>query len=155
MQKKQIGCLVFLGLALGVIVGISLLEFLKPPREKYHTIDFENDSSWRANFFAEYKKAISQRDDWVKDAETLALRIAGYPNEDNIPPANVDVETTKDGTVIVTVLSKWGGDDSVARQETRVELIKDGEVWKIIWAGWRQQCARDSFGPFWTTSFCS
>jgi hypothetical protein len=29
------------------MIGVSLFEFLQPPREKYHHIDFENDSSWQ------------------------------------------------------------------------------------------------------------
>ena len=154
MQKKKIGRLIFLILGLSIIVGVRLIEFFKPPREKYHAIDFENDSSWGAIFFTDYKKAIAQNDGWVKDAETIALRVAGYPNDDNIPPEKVDVEIDKDGKMIVTVLSRRLMDDSVLRQETRVELIKNGDIWKIIWAGWRQQCARGSLGFGWTKSFC-
>lgn len=154
-QKKQISYLIFLVLVLSVIVVMVSIDFLKPPREKYHAIDFENDSLGWANFFADYKKAIVQGDDWVKNAETLALRVAGYPNIDNIPPQKIDVETTKDGMVIVTILSRWLMDDSIEREETRVELIKNGESWNIIWAGWRQKCHRGSFFGGWTTSSCS
>jgi hypothetical protein len=157
MDKKQKkDCLVFLVIILSLIVGICLFEFFKPIREKYHAIDFENDPVlWRANFLVEYKEAITHDENWVKDPETLALRVAGYPNDDNIPPEKIDREKTENGIVIVTILSGRLMDDSIARQEPRVELIQDGEVWQVVWAGWRQQCARDTLGLGWTTSYCS
>lgn len=108
IQKRKIGYLALL------VLGICLiLEFLIPPRQKYHVIDFENDLKLTAEFYAEYKKAIANNNDWVKDAETVALCVAGYPNIDGIQPAQIDMETAKDGMFIVTILSRSLSDDSI------------------------------------------
>ena len=152
MQKKASGWLIFLILVLGIVAGASIRELLKSPRDKYGAIDFKSNS-WRAEFISEYQQAIENEDLWVKDVETVALRIAGYPNADKIPPERVEVETAQAGKVIVTILSRRLMDDSIARQETRVELVKNGDVWRIEWAGLRQQCYR-GFGFGWTTSLC-
>lgn len=154
MQKKQVGFLVFLMLSL-IIIGASLMEFFKPIREKYSPINFEDNSRWVASFLADYKKAIVQGDDWVKHAETVALRVAGYPNEDKIRPEKIYTETTKDGVAVVTILSQEAMDDSISREETRVELLTNGSTWKISWAGNKRQCRRDLFDFGGTSSFCS
>ena len=154
MRKRKVGYFVLLVLGLSIIVGVISVIFFKSPREKYHTIDFEDDSSWRHEFFTEYNNAVTENDDWVKNAEIVALRVAGYPNDDNVSPEKIDVKMDNDGITVVTVLSPRLMGDSILRQETRVELIRDGDIWKIIWAGWRQQCARGSLSFGWTTSFC-
>lgn len=153
MQKIRLGRFILALLALCILVA-CLIKFVKPPREKYQEFDFESGLIPEREFYAAYKEAIALNTDWVKNPEMVALRVAGYPNIDKIDPEKVEMETNADGITIVVVLSPRLMDDSIRRQETRVELIKDGDIWKIVWAGWRQQCARGLFNFGWTTSLC-
>lgn len=107
-----------------------------------------------ADFVKDYQEAVIDGDEWIKDAEKVGLRVAGYPNIDKIPPEKVHLETNQEGIVVVTILSQIFMDDSIKRQETRVELLKDKEIWSVVWAGIRQQCYRGSIGDRWNKSPC-
>lgn len=152
MSRKR-GCFFLLGLVTSVILILVVVKLLESPRDKYRTIDFENDI-WMADFVKDYQQAVIDDDEWIKNAEIVGLRVAGYLNVDKVPPEKVHLETNREGNVVVTILSRTLMDDSIRRQETRVELIKEKEIWRVVWAGIRLRCYRGSSGFGWTPSLC-
>lgn len=67
MSKKR-GCFLLLGLVTSVILILTIVELLESPRDKYRTIDFENDI-WMADFVKDYQKAVIDGDEWILSLE--------------------------------------------------------------------------------------
>lgn len=123
-------------------------QVMAQPREKYRVLDFDKEQ-WVAQW-----TTIHGSGDWLKDPETMALRMAGYPNEYGSPPEKIDSVRSQDDKVIITILSLNLRDDSIKDQEVRVDLRKVGEIWDIDWAGSRWRCRRGDFQDDWTASLC-
>lgn len=140
-------------LVVSLIVLVVIIQSFSPPsRDDYGEIDL-NDARWLRGFQRDYEAGLVSGSEWVNDPQTVALRIAGYPNPDNIAPESINVLTISPDSVVVTVLSRNLMDDSIKKEETRVEFIRSEEVWTIEWVGYRQQCYRGLiFG--WTTRPC-
>ena len=146
------GCLIILVIIGLLFIGLSIYRAVRPPRENYGEIDFDNDK-WIQRFVSEYEEAKVNGDEWINNPEEVALRVAGYPNPDNISPQEVEIDEISNDQIVITVLSKKLWDDSISRQEYRVELRMVNGNWLIEWAGLRQMCSRGSLGG-WTKSPC-
>ncbi len=139
-----------------VILLIGIILFLNSKsvgRNHYLTLDFYQDSRFVA-FWEAYNTAVAKHSDWLKDPEIVALRVAGYPNTDNIPPDRVTSFSEENGTTIVTITDQNLMDDSLIAIEYRVELTQSDNIWQVEWVGSRFRCRR-GFSLGWTSKFCS
>ena len=122
------------------------------PREQYSPLDLDT-TIWLSAFARDYRDALSAGAEWVQDPIDVGLRVAGFPNPDQLNPDAVLVFYTKANAATVIVFKDGLMDDSVAALEFRVDLVKDGRVWEIAWLGLRQQCYR-TLEQDWTTAKC-
>jgi hypothetical protein len=137
-----------------LLTGIILSLTSKPvSRNHYLSLDFYQDSRFVA-FWEDYNTAVAAHSDWVKDPEIVALRVAGYPNTDNIPPDRVTSFSEENGPTIVTITDQNLMDDSLIAIEYRVELTQSDNIWQVEWVGSRVRCRR-GFSMGWTSQFCS
>ena len=101
------------------------------------------------SFQQSYRTAQHAHESWHREPTTVALRIAGYPNPDGIPPTNIAVHFPTPDTAIVIVTASQLMDDSLAAREVRVDLFRHDQEWMVEWAGQRVRCRRDLFGALW------
>jgi len=150
-----------------IIAGISILSVIvvifllvpafsasAPDRSQYQSYDLIHDPLLAA-FRRDYADARASRAAWLADPVMVALRVAGYPNNDGTEPDSVTTFSNDFTTVTIVIRKEGLHDDSVAAEETRVDLVKRGMVWEVAWAGGRWRCGREvSIGYGWTTALC-
>lgn len=129
------------------------------PRQSYRSYNFDTDP-WLSSFNKDYQLAKQNKDSWLFNPTTVALRLAGYPNPDGCEPSEVSSVESKDSSI--TVLIKEGptkgercGDDSVLASEIRVDLVKPDQIWEIEWAGGRYRCRTGRGQQDFAPSLCS
>ena len=129
------------------------------PRQDYRPYNFDTDP-WLSSFNKKYATAKQQRESWLFDAQTVALRLTGYPNPDGCQPT--EVNTTKHSADRVTVVVNSGPakkefcfDDSVLASEIRVDLVKENQIWAIEWAGGRYRCHQGRGQQDFAPTLCS
>ena len=147
----------------GVVVALMLITILlartvssTSPRSRtaYRPYDFAHDQ-WLSGFTKAYADARATQANWITAPRAVALRVAGYPNEDGVEPDTVTLFHDDLARVTVIIGKEGLHDDSVAAKEIRVDLIKEGQWWEVTWAGGRWRCGRDVLsGLWWTTSLC-
>jgi hypothetical protein len=123
-------------------------------KDEYRDIDIENlDTFYIPEFWDQYSQAVAEKEFWVTDPVTVALRFSGYPNIDGIKPAQIVVYSFTEDNIMVVVTWKNLMDDSIRDKEHRIDLVSENGIWTIEWAGWRQRCYRSSFDG-WVTDPC-
>ena len=150
LTKRRKLLLILVILLIGVILSLNSKSV---DRSRYLALDFYQDRRFVA-FWEAYNTAVETNSDWVKDPEIVALRVAGYPNTDNIPPDQVTSFSEENGTTIVTITDQNLMDDSLIAIEYRVELTQSDNIWQVEWVGTRFRCRR-GFSMGWTPQFCS
>ena len=93
----------------------------------------------------------------TQDPRATALRIAGYPNPDGVPPGDVR-ESCDSEQCVFTITSRGLMDDSVSASQVRVEFEQTADGWVVQWAGARWRCQPGRGNPFvlgWQTAKCS
>jgi len=155
MIKKIVRWFVFI-LSMWGVFTFSRGGFIPSPRTEYRKINFTSER-WAAKFTAAHKLASAHDEAWTRDPTDVALRLAGYPTQDNSLPEMVNFERILNNQVNVTVRTQILNDKTIRQKEIRVELIRSPATgtWSIAWAGIKQQCARDSLGFIWTAAACS
>ncbi len=108
-------------------------------RRSYAAYDFHVDP-WLSPFEPEYENACNDSANPVRGAVDVALRVAGYPNEDGVEPDRVRAFYENTSMVTVVIGDDRLMDDSVRAKEVRVDLIHVDGVWKVEWAGARYRC---------------
>lgn len=139
-----------IALMLTILAANVLSETSPRDRIAYRSLGFTHDQPK-----VDFTKAGDSAATRITDPLAMALRVAGYPNEDGVEPDRVSI--FHDGLARITIIIEKEGlhDDSIAAEETRVDLIKQGQLWEVAWAGGRWRCRRDLMrGSWWTTSLC-
>jgi len=158
MFKKSmlLGCIVVMAtvcvMGSGVLMSLFHLDSQPKSRSSYAAYDLQTDP-WLSPFNQGYKDACPGPVNAVQHPVDVALRVAGYPNEDGVTPDTVNAfyESASEVTVVI---SKDGLlDDSIRAKEVRVDLIHEDGGWKVEWAGARYRCWRCVY-PGWITWPC-
>lgn len=125
-----------------------------PATSRNHYTLVSHQGTW-SSFCKAYEQALQDNEEWVSDPVKIALRLAGYPNDDHLSPDNVSTYYSNKSSKIVSVivLSTNLMDDSIKDKEYRVDLLEENNSWRIQWAGYRQRCWRGFLGG-WTRGFC-
>ncbi len=122
-----------------------------PNRYRYKAYDLMS-AKWQSGFAKIYRQALASKASWIKNPHTIALRISGYPNEDNTQPEKIEMIQTKGKSVFI-ISSGNLRDDSVSNIQTRIDLIQHGQIWKVAWVGERWRCYRSQVFD-WGTVLC-
>jgi hypothetical protein len=139
-------------MVVGVVTSLFRSDAQLRSRRSYAAYDF-HVSPWLSPFDQEYKDACNDSAKAVQDAVEVALRVAGYPNEDGIQPDRVKAFYENASMVTVVIGNDRLMDDSIRAKEVRVDLIHVDGVWKVEWAGARYRCWR-CFYQGWITWPC-
>jgi len=143
-------------IAVVAIVFMMVVGVLTPPfrsdsqlrsRRSYAAYDFHIDPC------QEHEDVCDDLANSVQDAVDMALRVAGYPNEDGVEPDRVKAFYENTSMVTVVIGDDRLTDDSIRAREVRVDLIRVDGVWKVEWAGARYRCWR-CFYQGWITWPC-
>jgi hypothetical protein len=73
-----------------------------PDRSAYLAEDLTS-AEWQKRFDIHYQSALAADEEWIADPELVALRAAGYPNDDNIPPESVTTFSTEPEKLIFVI----------------------------------------------------
>lgn len=106
-------------------------------------------------FVVEYKYAVNHDLEWIYDPASIALRVTGHPNDDNLYPDEISVYQTTEDRLIVFLLVKRCMDDSIASREQRIELVKENDYWRAEWYGSRWKCHPWRGHEDWGTELCN
>lgn len=131
------------GLTAIVVIFLKISSQRQPEplgRENYLEYNFQK-SRWLVLFMTEYEAAKLRQESWTKNPTEVALRVAGYPNPDNLEPDKVSVFRPRlDYITVIIMADLHMVNDSVWDSEQRIDLIKRGDIWEIDWAGGRYSC---------------
>lgn len=150
-RSAILGCIAIVATVSMMVTGVLTSLFHSGSqlrsRRSYAAYDFHVDPC------QERKDVCDDLANSVQDAVDMALRVAGYPNEDGVEPDRVKAFYESASMVTVVIGDDRLMDDSIRAKEVRVDLIHVDGVWKVEWAGARYRCRR-CFYQGWITWPC-